>query len=150
MTDSLRRAIFAEWTAQVQRIRDAGIEPTHIDSHHHAHTRFSLRSTLDELCRECRIHRVRLRHTFDRRPIAWRLDHRLYNTMLRGRYTCTDEFGPFAAFAAAAPLLTPLSTIELMVHPGHPRYESETETLRSSINEDFLARYECITHRELN
>lgn len=30
--------LYKEWDTQIQKALDAGIEPTHLDSHHHAHT----------------------------------------------------------------------------------------------------------------
>lgn len=30
--------LFAEWDAQIKKVYDAGITPTHLDSHHHSHT----------------------------------------------------------------------------------------------------------------
>ncbi len=30
--------LFKEWDTQIQKVLDAGIEPTHLDSHHHSHT----------------------------------------------------------------------------------------------------------------
>jgi predicted glycoside hydrolase/deacetylase ChbG (UPF0249 family) len=150
LSSSLRQAIVSEWAAQIRRLNDAGVEVTHIDSHHHAHTHFSLLPVVDQLCREQSIRRVRIRHTFTMRSVAWRIDHRLYNAALRRRFVCTDEFGPFARFSPISSLLNPSSTVELMVHPGHPRYENETEALRRSMTADFRARYQCISHRELN
>lgn len=29
--------VFAEWKAQIEKVTDAGIKPTHLDSHHHVH-----------------------------------------------------------------------------------------------------------------
>lgn len=30
--------VYNEWRAQIQKVIDAGIQPTHLDSHHHSHT----------------------------------------------------------------------------------------------------------------
>jgi len=30
--------LYKEWDTQIQKVLDAGIQPTHLDSHHHAHT----------------------------------------------------------------------------------------------------------------
>jgi len=30
--------LYKEWDAQIQKVLDAGIQPTHLDSHHHVHT----------------------------------------------------------------------------------------------------------------
>ena len=29
--------VYAEWHAQIEKVRKAGIKPTHLDSHHHVH-----------------------------------------------------------------------------------------------------------------
>jgi hypothetical protein len=45
----------------------------------------------------------------------------------------TSGFTDFSTFLQAAPSLAGrYPTLEVMVHPGHPRYASETSTLLSS------------------
>lgn len=46
--DELRQAIFEEWDAQISKVENAGICPTHVDSHEHTHTMVLLQ---DVLCR---------------------------------------------------------------------------------------------------
>jgi predicted glycoside hydrolase/deacetylase ChbG (UPF0249 family) len=146
---SFHEAIFEEWTLQVQRVRAAGVRISHVDSHHHTHTRLSLYKVLAKLCREQQIQRVRIRQTFTVRAAGsrWRLDNRLYNWRLRRRFSCVDEFGALAAFSPHR--LDPEATVEIMVHPGNPRYEGETELLRSSIDEEFCRQHQCITYRDV-
>jgi predicted glycoside hydrolase/deacetylase ChbG (UPF0249 family) len=147
-----QRALLDEWTAQVQKVRDAGVPVTHIDSHHHVHTRLSLLRSTRRLCREQSIARARIRHTFaGQRVLArWRIDSRLCNCFLRRNLICADEFGPFSAFASAAPRLRDGSTVELMVHPGHPAYIAEIEDLQRGVNREFLRKHQCITYRDLS
>lgn len=150
--NALRHAILDEWSAQVQRIQQAGVEITHIDSHHHTHTLLALLPVVKQLCAMHRISRVRIRQTFAAKSFGsrWRIDNHLYNWRLRQVCRCADEFGPFGAFAASDLHLTARTTVELMLHPGHRSYASETETLAQLVNDDFSRTYQCITHRELN
>src|ERR1700761_6590687 len=37
LSKRVRDAVYLELKAQVERLRDVGIEPTHVDSHHHIH-----------------------------------------------------------------------------------------------------------------
>jgi predicted glycoside hydrolase/deacetylase ChbG (UPF0249 family) len=150
--NALKRAILQEWSAQVQRIQQAGVEITHIDSHHHTHTLLALLPVVKQLCTMHGIHRARIRQTFAAKPFIsrWRIDNYLYNWKLRQTCSCVDEFGPFAAFATCELRLPVRTTIELMLHPGHRCYETETRSLASLVNDDFRRTYECITYRELN
>ncbi len=147
--NELRHSILDEWTAQINRVRQAGIAITHIDSHHHTHTHLALLSCLKQLCRSENIRRVRLRQTFGARRATsrWRIDNRLYNWNLHKAFSCVDEFAPFTAFSSAK--LASNTTVELMLHPGNPRYETETQTFARSVDREFRLQYECITYRDL-
>lgn len=50
----------AEWAAQIQRLLGAGLNLTHLDSHHHSHLWPSLTQIVVELAREFHIPAVRL------------------------------------------------------------------------------------------
>lgn len=54
-------AIYDEWMAQINKLRDAGIEPTHIDSHQHTHNIYKLRKVLIRVIESSNIHVVRRR-----------------------------------------------------------------------------------------
>ena len=143
-------AIFREWTAQVKRIRQAGIAISHVDSHHHQHTRFSLLSALKQVCRSENIRRVRIRHTFTAHPgfARWRIDNHLYNWRLRKNFLCVDELGSFTAFHPSR--VPPRSNVELMLHPGNPRYEGEKKNLDELLDQAFHRQYQCINYHDLN
>lgn len=147
--DQLRRSICNEWAAQIKRVRQAGIAITHVDSHHHTHTHLALLNCLKRVCRSENIYRVRLRLTFGARHAAsrWRIDNHLYNRELHKAFTCVDEFGPFAAFISAK--LADNASVEVMLHPGNPRYEAETQTFARIVDSDFRRKHECITYQEL-
>ena len=152
ITTEVRKAVVHEWTAQVHRIRQAGVHVTHVDSHHHIHTRLPLLPCLKQFCREQKIDRVRLRHTFTARETLsrWRLDNHFYNWRLRRHFNCTDEFGPLVAFFSRRHPFQSTSTVELMVHPGHDGYVPEIDALAECRSRAFLLQHQPITYRELN
>lgn len=59
-SSELKEAIYNEWTAQIQRVKDAGVNVSHVDSHHHNHTNFALKGTLMRVLRDNGIRCVRL------------------------------------------------------------------------------------------
>lgn len=61
MDEDLKQAIFEEWDAQISRIENAGIVPSHCDSHEHIHTRIELEDVLCRLLDKHHIRRVRRR-----------------------------------------------------------------------------------------
>lgn len=134
--DSVRRAVLEEWTAQVGRVVGSGVPASHLDGHHHIHTSPGLFTTLKRVQRRFGIRRVRVTrniHPPDALP-PWslRVSKALWNLALRRYYPTRTTEGctsleVFAATAAAS--APPFRTVELMVHPGHPRYEEETRLL---------------------
>lgn len=61
-TDELLEAIYLEWTAQIKKVSDAGVNISHIDSHHHCHTLPQLKSVLYKIMKDNGFRRVRIRH----------------------------------------------------------------------------------------
>lgn len=92
----LRKAIFKEWVAQIDRLRALGVEPSHIDSHHHVHTIPSLFLVLKRVQKATDIRKVRLSmNLYGSRAKAsgfLLLKKRLWNFALRRFYsTATTE-----------------------------------------------------------
>lgn len=56
---NLQELVYREWKAQVQRLLDHGIIPSHIDGHHHSHTWPGLVDVTIKLAEEFSIKRVR-------------------------------------------------------------------------------------------
>jgi predicted glycoside hydrolase/deacetylase ChbG (UPF0249 family) len=44
--------LYAEWKAQIDKVLEAGIDPTHLDSHHHVNSIHPLTSVFERLARE--------------------------------------------------------------------------------------------------
>ena len=57
--EELKQAVFEEWDAQVTRVEQAGIMPSHCDSHQHTHTIIGLQKELCEVLNKHGIKRVR-------------------------------------------------------------------------------------------
>jgi predicted glycoside hydrolase/deacetylase ChbG (UPF0249 family) len=107
--------VYAELRAQIEKILDAGIRPTHLDSHKHTHIVPTIFRAVVRLAHEFEIPYVRL-------PLAGRY----YRRMARGlNVHMTDHFFGFRltgrldeqSFARALANL-PEGTTEFMCHPG--------------------------------
>lgn len=147
---SLAFAIVQEWRAQIARVRGTGLTITHLDSHHHQHTRFSLLNCLRQVCDAEHIHRVRIRHTISSFPgvARWRIDNHLYNWRLRQSFVCVDEFGSFTAFQRSR--IPSRATVEVMLHPGNPRYRAEMLAFQAALDDGLRKRNQCINYHDVN
>ncbi len=149
---ALRRAIFQEWLSQVGKIQAAGIKVSHLDSHHDVHVQPRLFWILKRLQRRCGLSKVRLAETLvvppqrpSRRNFLWNLAVRIIPPS-----RTTDGFGQFATFLQASPQhLACYRSLELMVHPGHPRFASETEVLSRSWEEGLPFPITLINYHDL-
>lgn len=115
--------IRAEWRAQIARVRGAGIQPGHLDSHQHLHWQPLLRRALHDLAREAGIPCVRglggYRPGVD--PIRsglQRLRSRRHALSIwRAGLRSTEGFVSVPVFREIGPSLR-LSSLEIMTHPG--------------------------------
>lgn len=55
MDEELKQAVFEEWDAQISKVEEAGITPSHCDSHEHTHAIGSLEKVL---CRVLDLHHI--------------------------------------------------------------------------------------------
>lgn len=132
-------AIVAEWLAQVARVRSAGLEPSHLDTHQHVHWRPVLLGALRQVAARTGIRRVRTMGAF--RPEADPV-RRLLQRARATRFThelragspgllSTDHFASATAFRALLEQGRRLSgSLELMVHPGNPAHARYADELR--------------------
>ncbi len=149
---ALREAIFWEWSAQVRRLRSAGLEISHLDSHQGVHTDPRLFLVLKRLQRAFGIRKVRIAPNISLNPrIAYRRN-RLWNLALRYFYatTTTSGFTDLATFLKAPELIRRQHrSVELMVHPGHPEFAAETLALQTPWTEALPFAVRLISYREL-
>jgi predicted glycoside hydrolase/deacetylase ChbG (UPF0249 family) len=154
ITPSLIQAVYEEWTAQIQRIIATGIRITHIDSHHHTHTIPHFLPVLRRLRTRFSIRSARISmNVFDPdeyKPYSLVVKKSLYNVALR--YFCgfrtPDACTNFETFLHTDPsCFRGMKTIELMAHPGHPSFDTETGLLRGPWIKDFP--YRLVNYRDL-
>ncbi len=131
------RAIYEEWCAQIDNLIQFGVQPSHLDSHHHVHTIPQMLPVLAALRRRYRINKARIsRNMYDPAAFASRgllAKKWLYNQALRCiGFKTTGIFTDLEVFirvCAARPPAEPL--IELMAHPGSA-FSSEEPSLLAS------------------
>jgi predicted glycoside hydrolase/deacetylase ChbG (UPF0249 family) len=134
--ESLRGAVLAEWTAQVEKAVRSGVPVSHFDGHHHTHTATGLFLTLKALQRRFGIRRVRLTRNIhppdEPPPWSQRVSKAFWNLGLRYLYRTKTTVGctSLKVFLRSATPSTPrMRSVELLVHPGHPDFEEETRLL---------------------
>jgi predicted glycoside hydrolase/deacetylase ChbG (UPF0249 family) len=113
-------AVEAEIEAQVEKMIRAGIRPTHIDSHHHLHTRYSILVATMRVARRYGIPRIRLAGNINfPRSFANQLYRNMINTMIRSSGLArTRCFTYLDRYMRKPPHLSAGTTVELMVHPA--------------------------------
>ena len=110
-----QEAVYEELTAQLQRLRDADIDITHADSHHHIHTAPFIAPIVFRVCREGGIKAVRLHRNIGQIAGYKKIGKQLYNRRLSRKFITTDYFG---SLEDALEML-PDGTTEIMVHPDY-------------------------------
>lgn len=116
-----------EWSTQIEIVRAAGIDVTHLDSHQHLHYRH--RREMLAVARAAGVSRIRAMGV----PVGrWRLRARWRAWTHNRRLPVTTEaFYGLTAWASAG--FPHHETIEVMLHPGNPhhaRYADEVVLVR--------------------
>lgn len=173
-TDDIKDAIYNEWRAQILKVKNTGLQISHLDSHHHAHTHSFFYKIIDKLSKEFCIDKVRiclykpLLIKYREKPaislqkigtiqtpkrgysrfqiIKNNFDLGVSNYRIKKKYHTTDFFCPLRYFIANKFLLSHYDVIELMVHPGLPYYQNETELLPKLKQDSSL---KLISYKEL-
>lgn len=153
---TLKEAIFAEWSAQLDRLYALKIPISHIDSHHHMHTVPALLPIVKRLQAKFGIQRVRISmNIYDPtkpRPRLRLATKALWNTALRlwHKTITTERFTSFEIFSKIAMVGHPkYKTIELMVHPGGSDFDAETALLWGSWLQEMKVPAQLISYNDL-
>ena len=110
-----RSAIHGELRAQVLACRNAGVEPSHLDSHHHVHTSWAVGGIAIAIARELGIPFIRPAHNAG--GLISR-KHKLYSAFFNQRLRGLAGIRYFCNVTSATPaLLDAKGGIEVMVHP---------------------------------
>jgi predicted glycoside hydrolase/deacetylase ChbG (UPF0249 family) len=132
ITHSVANAVFREWCAQIENLIKLGVQPSHIDSHHHVHTIPRLLPVLAAIKKRFKIGKIRMsRNLYSEadRPGKYLLAGKvLYNRALRvmgfrttGLFTDVQTFATDAGRFGLRP-----ADVELMAHPGAGWAQGET------------------------
>jgi predicted glycoside hydrolase/deacetylase ChbG (UPF0249 family) len=153
---ALRRPIFQEWCAQVERIQSFGIAVSHLDSHHHVHTIPTLLPAVKAVQQRYAIRKVRISknlYTRRERPGALlRFKKTLFNAVLRTwhKTLTTDVFTDLAGFQENRDLIERRQwSVEIMLHPGGENSEAESRQLRNPALSDPRIRQSLVSYEAL-
>lgn len=157
---------YAELRAQLERIAQAGLQPTHIDTHKHTHLLPPVLDALARLAEEFHIRWVRRPFDLplDGTPVPWKrravsralgfLRRRFHSTLTRHGCHTTDHF---AGFSLTGYLRTedvvrlienlPAGTTEFMTHPGV--LTDELRQARTRLKESREAELRALTAPEV-
>lgn len=146
---NLRIAIYEELSAQLSRLLDVGIIPSHIDSHQHIHFSPFIMPIFCELAENMRIQKMRRPKNLLRNSIhdvAIRGVNCLLLTHMR-HLNKTDYFSSVDTYINLQKKHEGI--YELMCHPGHtsPYYQDEMIHLKNYI--DGPLKEEMITYNDL-
>ncbi len=149
INSELRSVIYKELSAQIGKIRNAGICISHVDSHQHIHFAPCLTSVFASVAKDNRILRIRrpknLLHD-NVHDIAMRGLNSYYMYQLRKMVTA-DFFSSADAFINWTKKKD--SVYELMCHPGHEnkKYQEEMKHLQAYL--EHAHNEKLLTYNEL-
>jgi predicted glycoside hydrolase/deacetylase ChbG (UPF0249 family) len=134
---SLLRAVFREWCCQIERLMRLGVQPSHLDAHHHVHTIPQMLPVLAALRRRYKIDKIRISRNLygpSEHPSQVLLaKKRVYNLALRtSGFRTTRIFTDLVTFVHRCKTERPASgSVELMTHPGAAPGGDESALLES-------------------
>jgi predicted glycoside hydrolase/deacetylase ChbG (UPF0249 family) len=144
------RAIEAECAAQISRVIEAGIRPTHLDSHRHIHTALPIGRIVVALARRFNIRYVRPARNLSRSPSASARAYKwMFNRYVAARTDTAQYFGDLEDFFEHRYAVRDASLIECMVHlDASPRGASGLRLIRSEEFDRFLRDYRLVGHAD--
>lgn len=130
ITSEMQTAVREELLTQYTKLKDNGVNISHVDSHHHIHTSLPMLFVIPSLLKEIGINKVRrIRNNFPGKV------KRIPRDMWKWLYMCqnrdlymSDVFCYFKDFATNSMFVNG-EIVELECHPGHPKYMEEEEML---------------------
>ena len=154
-TPALLKAVYQEWHAQITTVLRAGIQPSHLDSHHHIHTLPQFYTVIRQLQEDFGLRRIRrpknlyaCRSWYVRGALVWRWMCRAGLNLISDAIT-TDVFTDLETFLGAHERLDPSSTVEIMVHPGHPDHPDDERQLRSDYWRALSGQHDLISFADI-
>lgn len=116
LTAAEKDAVYREFVAQAKKIKAAGFDIDHADSHHHIHTAIFIAPAVFRVCREFGIEKIRIHRNVGNIPSYKKIVKNIYNKNLRKKgFKTTDYFCSLDDIKDAG---LPES-LEIMVHPDY-------------------------------
>jgi len=144
--------IYNELHAQIEKAINAGIQPTHLDSHAHRHTNYLIGSMVIKLAKCFNIPSIRIHPNLNkRRNRLSKMMVVLYNRRLkRHGIKCSDFLGNIPEVTSDLPKLKGI--VELIIHPVYKNQElSDLEYPGKLIQLIQPAlKFKQITYKQLN
>lgn len=117
LNKSEKAAVYKELSAQAQKIKSAGFDIDHADSHHHIHTAVFIAPIVLRVCRENGINKIRLHRNIGAIPSYKKLIKNLYNKNLNKKgFLTVKHFGSLKDIGDILP-----DNLEIMVHPDYDK-----------------------------
>ena len=111
-------AVMIELSAQINRVKQAGVTADRADSHHYIHTFVHIAPLVAKACKENGIKRIRINRTFDTPERPMIIDGRIENAYWRAQgFETTARFGRLSDIKHGE---IPDDT-EIMVHPDYDK-----------------------------
>lgn len=111
-----REAVYKELTAQVMRLKEAEINITHADSHHHIHTCAFIAPIVKRVCKEQGIEKIRLHRNIGSISIIKRIIKKIYNIwLIASGFKTVKYFGSMEDVEN----IGIKDQLEIMVHPEY-------------------------------
>mgnify|MGYP002624108412 FL=1 len=133
----VREEIFKELDAQMSKLSDYGFTISHIDSHRHIHHGYGILPVFVKVAEKYHVNKIRRSKNFMKPCLhlymgkAWKMELDCLNSHFKtADYFCS--FSDYHNKTINHIMERNNTTFELMVHPGHPRYEEENSVLRQS------------------
>lgn len=151
------RAIYTEFSAQIEKLRSKGVPISHLDSHMHLHLRPALFPVVKALQRTYGIRRIRRRAniTLPASPATLRTRLKRFAFDWAMRHTCnslTTQAGSDLATLISVGSRQPLAfrTVEALAHPGNPYYSGDLQLLLSPWEEELCFPVRLVSYHQVS
>lgn len=157
-TKTLKVAIYKELSLQIEKIKTAGIEISHIDSHNHIHYIPQLFFIFKKIQKKFSIKKIRLARTLwpvnEKISIQKKIKSFLFNFFIKNYYSSytTSGFTNFLSFyehAVDKQEFLNYRSLEIMVHPGSKTSDFRIGLLKSDWQTKIKFPIEFINYHQL-
>ena len=127
----IKNEVIRELNAQYEKIRDYGIEISHVDSHHHFHTSPFMLFVFPHFIKDKGITKVRRIRTNVRGNLIDKVSREMWCRLVKAQNKKIQMADCFCSFKSYINYKTFYDNclLELECHPGHPKYIEEEKML---------------------